>query len=649
MSSDDVPRAVIVRAATQDDLADLERLEEDSFATDRISRRSFRRFLDRPTARMLVAEGPDGRVVGYALVSIRRGSSRARLYSIAVESRSRGAGIGTLLLGSAETVALAAHCEELSLEVRADRAEVISLYERVGFVRMTDLPAYYEDGKDGIRMVKKLRAGRSDALPARSRVPLVIVDHRKDLPFEPAVGRVLTTREYLGLGHGVPGRTVVNLSRSYEPLTKGYYCSLLSEARGERCFPGPDSILDVNWKRIHRSALSDVEPLLKTVEGPVPVLLDVVFGQTEDPRFADVGALVFDLFRCPVTRLTIDSSSGNGLRITEIEALSVVHLEGGERERFRRLLDAFLRKRAPLEKALPRAASSIAVLIDPAEEFPPSDEEALRLFEMAALDLGARITFVTRRDLNRLSQFDALFIRETTRLEHHTYRFARKAEREGMPVIDSPAAILKCTNKIFLYELLRTHRIPTPPTVVFDSKELPAVSENIDYPVVLKIPDGCFSQGVYRVDSTDELRRRAAILFEESDLLLVQSFMPTTFDWRIGVLDGTALFACRYFMARDHWQIVRKEEGGEAEFGDWETVRLEDVPDEILFISEQAADLIGTGLYGIDVKETTSGPLVIEVNDNPNIDAGVEDGVLGDDLYRRILSSLLNRVGVGPS
>ncbi|NNF03906.1 MAG: GNAT family N-acetyltransferase, partial [Rhodothermales bacterium] len=527
MPSEDATRAVIVRAATDDDLDALERLESESFESDRISRRSFRRFMDSSAARMLVAVEPSNRVVGYALVSVRRNSRRARLYSIAVEARSRGAGIGTLLLGSAETVALASHCNELSLEVRRTREEVISLYERVGFVKTADLPGYYEDGGDGIRMVKALGAGRSTALPVRSRVPLVIVDRRKDLPFEPAVGRVLTTREYLGLGHGVPGRTVVNLSRSYEPLAKGYYCSLLAEARGERCFPGPDSILDINWKRLHRSAFSDVEPLLKAAGSPVPTHLDVMFGQTEDARFSDVGALVFDLFRCPVIRLSISDSNGAGPRITEIEALSVPELDETERERFRRVLDGFLRKRAPMEKALPRAASSIAVLIDPHEEIPPSDAAALANFEAAALDLGARLTFITRKDLNRLSQFDALFIRETTSLDHHTYRFARKAEREGMPVIDSPGAILKCTNKIFLYELLRTHRIPTPPTRAFDARELPAVAAEIDYPVVLKIPDGCFSQGVIRVDSADELASRARTMFDDSDLLLVQSYMPT--------------------------------------------------------------------------------------------------------------------------
>ena len=36
--------------------------------------------------------------------------------------------------------------------------------------------------------------------------------------------------------------------------------------------------------------------------------------------------------------------------------------------------------------------------------------------------------------------------------------------------------------------------------------------------------------------------------------------------------------------------------------------------------------------------------LIIEVNDNPSIDAGVEDAYLGEDLYRRIMSEFLRRL-----
>jgi glutathione synthase/RimK-type ligase-like ATP-grasp enzyme len=41
---------------------------------------------------------------------------------------------------------------------------------------------------------------------------------------------------------------------------------------------------------------------------------------------------------------------------------------------------------------------------------------------------------------------------------------------------------------------------------------------------------------------------------------------------------------------------------------------------------------------------TDKGAFVIEVNDNPNIDAGVEDATLGDGLYRLILEEFIRRI-----
>jgi glutathione synthase/RimK-type ligase-like ATP-grasp enzyme len=55
------------------------------------------------------------------------------------------------------------------------------------------------------------------------------------------------------------------------------------------------------------------------------------------------------------------------------------------------------------------------------------------------------------------------------------------------------------------------------------------------------------------------------------------------------------------------------------------------------------ANLVGNGLYGVDLKELDSGVYVIEINDNPNIDAGTEDAVLGDELYRKVLGHLLRQ------
>jgi glutathione synthase/RimK-type ligase-like ATP-grasp enzyme len=57
-----------------------------------------------------------------------------------------------------------------------------------------------------------------------------------------------------------------------------------------------------------------------------------------------------------------------------------------------------------------------------------------------------------------------------------------------------------------------------------------------------------------------------------------------------------------------------------------------------------AANLIGDGLYGVDVKQFGDRAVVIEVNDNPSIDEGVEDALLGDELYARILGDFVRRL-----
>ncbi|WP_277619302.1 hypothetical protein [Legionella norrlandica] len=54
--------------------------------------------------------------------------------------------------------------------------------------------------------------------------------------------------------------------------------------------------------------------------------------------------------------------------------------------------------------------------------------------------------------------------------------------------------------------------------------------------------------------------------------------------------------------------------------------------------------LIGDGLYGVDIKSHGNKYYVIEVNDNPNIDHGLEDKILGHNLYQQIMSVFLQRI-----
>lgn len=217
-----------------------------------------------------------------------------------------------------------------------------------------------------------------------------------------------------------------------------------------------------------------------------------------------------------------------------------------------------------------------------------------------------------------------------------------------MAVIDDPTSILRCTNKVYLAELLKANKIPTPKTVVLDNRGIEAIEQEIPYPIILKIPDGSFSRGILKVENRQQLAEAAARLLRESDVILAQEYLYTDFDWRIGILRGQPIYACQYFMSRGHWQVVKHGDGGRFTEGGFRTLPIESAPPEIVEAALKAANLIGNGFYGVDLKQTDKGIVVIEVNDNPSINQGEEDAVLKDELYRRIIQEFIRRLEERP-
>jgi ribosomal protein S18 acetylase RimI-like enzyme len=147
--------AVRIRAAHRADLDALVDLEKRSFDTDRVSRTQYRRHIDSKTGIVLVAEA-GGRFAGSALVFLRDGSRRARLYSIAIDHNSRGLGVGGALFRAAEAAARERGRDRLYLEVREDNAAAIGLYESRGYKHVGTLPGFYEDGAPARRYEKTI-------------------------------------------------------------------------------------------------------------------------------------------------------------------------------------------------------------------------------------------------------------------------------------------------------------------------------------------------------------------------------------------------------------------------------------------------------------------------------------------------------------
>jgi glutathione synthase/RimK-type ligase-like ATP-grasp enzyme len=133
-------------------------------------------------------------------------------------------------------------------------------------------------------------------------------------------------------------------------------------------------------------------------------------------------------------------------------------------------------------------------------------------------------------------------------------------------------------------------------------------------------------------------------LFQHTALVLAQEFLFTEFDWRVGIINNQPLYACQYFMSRGHWQIYNHAGNGAQKSGGFKTLPVRDAPNEVIRLALKATAPIGDGLYGVDLKQVGERTVVIEVNDNPSIEAGVEDAYLGEDLYRRIMEEFLRRM-----
>jgi glutathione synthase/RimK-type ligase-like ATP-grasp enzyme len=478
---------------------------------------------------------------------------------------------------------------------------------------------------------------------------LIVIHSLKDwAPYYPS-DQVITFTDYMNGNrlHTAPRTRIINLCRNFDYLSEGYYCSLLAEARGHHVIPSVRTLNDLSRRALYRIHIDDfgedVYKFLQEADPARPIVLHSFFGQTRERRFESLAKKLFETFPCPILEITLRCRKR--WEIASLKPRSPGQLNDEQADEFAAALDVFSRKVWRKSRKKKAARYDLAILCDPNEALPPSDKGALKRFIRAGKEMGIDCDVIRQQDYLRLPEYDGLFIRTTTNIDHYTYRFAKKAENEGLVTIDDSNSILRCTNKIYLADLFRIHKVATPRTVVL-YKDQPAQLLELDqilgFPIVVKIPDGAFSKGVEKARDPAQLAETCKKLFRHSTLLLAQEFLYTEFDWRIGVLDNQPLFACRYFMVKDHWQIYRH--GNRTHSGGFETLPIADVPHSVVEAALKATRPIGDSLYGVDLKEKDGKGCVIEVNDNPNVDKGVEDKYLEMDLYRRFMSTMLKRM-----
>lgn len=438
---------------------------------------------------------------------------------------------------------------------------------------------------------------------------------------------------------------IFNLARSYAYQSRGYYVSLLAEARGQKAIPSAKTILDLKDRSIVKVLGRDLDEVIQHslgVKNKHEFIFSVYFGRNVNRKYDRLAHELYKAFQAPLLRARFVK----GAEKWELRSVRAIPYNDIPEEHLpfvkRYASDYFAKKR--YDKAREdRSAYDLAILVNPEDKAAPSNKRAIVKFRQAAEDLGFAVDIIGPDASDRIAEYDALLIRENTHVNDHTYRIARKAQQEGLAVMDAPDAILKCNNKVYLAEVMEAHDIPTPRTMIVHSENRDEVAKRFGLPVVLKLPDSTFSIGVVKAKTPEDLEEKLDGILRESDLAIAQEYMPSDYDWRIGVLDGEPLFACKYFMARGHWQIYNWASGTKKdETGDFATIHVEDCARPIIDVAVKAVRaMVGTeGLFGVDVKEVDGKPYVIEVNECPNIDHGVEDVALGDEIYRRIIGSL---------
>jgi glutathione synthase/RimK-type ligase-like ATP-grasp enzyme len=261
----------------------------------------------------------------------------------------------------------------------------------------------------------------------------------------------------------------------------------------------------------------------------------------------------------------------------------------------------------------------------------------------SAEEMGHTVYFIFPTEIAKIAKMDGLFIRSRTDPLNISFVAAKMAEIQGIPVIDDPWSIQVCSDKVNMYLHLMKEGVRIPETVFVRKGELTEKAagdlfRELGSPLILKEPSTSFSLRVEKVHTVPEFLKTARRFIKLSDWIVAQRFIESNFDWRVGVLEGEPLYACQYIIPEETFKI-QATVNGHIVYCAVRSHHLDQVPHHITDAAVAAARAIGRGFYGVDIKDRDGTPFVIEVNDNPSLEAGEDEHSPG--LYRKIIGHLL--------
>src|SRR5882724_3067508 len=305
---------------------------------------------------------------------------------------------------------------------------------------------------------------------------LVVVEKPENWKFSLEDVDVVTPDDYITKEsfQSAKNLKVLNLCKSYQYQSEGYYVSLLAEARGHKALPEVSTIQDLRFPSILREDSLDFDTLIQNTFKSEPydrVEFNIYFGITSSEQLNKLALQLFQMVQAPSLRAVFSKKTKWVLQ--SIRPINLNEVPEADKSLLVSALEKYLLRKRDYKPD--KKKYDLAILTNPDDPNPPSDERALKRFYKAAMEAGFNAEFITKNDIDKLIQYDALFIRETTNVNHHTFRFAKKAQSLGLAVIDDPDSILKCTNKVYLNELLNANKILTPKSMVISEENCESI------------------------------------------------------------------------------------------------------------------------------------------------------------------------------
>ncbi|MEC7704033.1 MAG: RimK family alpha-L-glutamate ligase [Candidatus Thermoplasmatota archaeon] len=215
-------------------------------------------------------------------------------------------------------------------------------------------------------------------------------------------------------------------------------------------------------------------------------------------------------------------------------------------------------------------------------------------------------------------EVDAVIPRIGYSITGHGVAITRQFERMGTYVANSSNGIQNSRDKLHAAQILSSNHIPIPTTaLVRDWRDVERAIQQVGgVPCVVKAPEGTQGSGVYLAHTERDASEIAWKLLEEGERVLVQEYIKESHgrDVRVLVVGGQVVASMR---RRAHGREFRSNYhlGG--------SVEKVDLPDDYARIACKAARLLGLEVAGVDLLESSRGPLLLEVNSSPGLE-GIE-------------------------